>query len=76
MGKFVVAGITQIETIVKVDSIPVDFSPLTSAPDSIFTAPGGDAYNESLALKWLGNHVDFLSVVGRNQYLSIFQTEV
>lgn len=72
MGKFIVAGITQIETIVKVDSIPVEFSPLTSSPDSIFTAPGGDAYNESLALKWLGNHVDFLSVVGRNQDLSIF----
>ncbi len=72
MSSFVVAGITQIETIVKVDKIPIEYSPLTSAPESIFTAPGGDAYNESLALKWLGNKVDFLSVVGSNQDFSIF----
>ncbi|MCR5487696.1 MAG: carbohydrate kinase family protein [Lachnospiraceae bacterium] len=72
MSKFVVAGITQIETIVKVDSIPVGFEPIRSVPESIFTAPGGDAYNETLALKWLGNQVDLLSVVGRNQDLSVF----
>ena len=72
MSSFVVAGITQIDTIVKVEKIPIEYSPLTSAPESIFTAPGGDAYNESLALKWLGNKVDFLSVVGTNQDLSIF----
>ena len=71
MGKFLVAGVTQIETIVRVDRIPVSFSPLTSANDSIFTAVGGDAYNESLALKWLGDDVTFMSIVGRNQDLSI-----
>lgn len=72
MSSFVVAGITQIETIVKVNKIPIEYSPLTSVPDSIYTAPGGDAYNESLALKWLGNKVEFLSVVGSNQDFSIF----
>ncbi len=71
MGKFLVAGVTQIETIVRVDRIPVSYSPLTSATDSIFTAVGGDAYNESLALKWLGDDVTFMSIVGRNQDLSI-----
>lgn len=72
MGNFIVAGITQIETIVKVDRIPVGYAPLTSVPDTIFTAAGGDAYNETLALKWLGNQVSFLSIVGRNQDMSIF----
>ncbi|MBR1479070.1 MAG: carbohydrate kinase family protein [Lachnospiraceae bacterium] len=72
MSKFVVAGITQIETIVKVGSIPISFEPLTSVRDSIFTAPGGDAYNETLALQWLGNQVNFLSIVGRDQDMSIF----
>ena len=72
MSKFVVAGITQIETIVKVDHIPIEYEPLTSVKHSIFTAPGGDAYNETLALKSLGNEVEFFSIVGRGQDLSIF----
>ncbi len=67
MSKFLVAGVTQIETIVRVDKIPVSFSPLTSQIDTIFTAMGGDAYNESLALEWLGDSVTFMSIVGRNQ---------
>lgn len=71
MSRFLVAGVTQIETIVMVDRIPVQFSPLTSISDTIHTSAGGDAYNESLALKWLGNDVDFLSVIGRNQDRSV-----
>ena len=66
MSKFLVAGVTQIETIVRVDKIPVSYAPLTSVNNSIFTAMGGDAYNESLALKWLGDDVCFMSIVGRN----------
>ena len=72
MSSFVVAGITQIETIVKVDRVPIEYSPLTSAPNTIYTAPGGDAFNVSLALKWLGDDVKFLSLVGRHQDMSIF----
>ncbi|MCR5403683.1 MAG: carbohydrate kinase family protein [Butyrivibrio sp.] len=71
MSKFLVAGVTQIETIVRVDRIPVNYAPITSVVDSIFTAMGGDAYNESLALKWLGDEVCFMSIVGRNQDLSM-----
>ncbi len=71
MSKFLVAGVTQIETIVRVDKIPVSYSPLTSVADSIYTAMGGDAYNESLALEWLGDDVTFMSIVGRNQDLGI-----
>ncbi|MCH4191899.1 MAG: PfkB family carbohydrate kinase [Butyrivibrio sp.] len=67
MGKFVVAGVTQIETIVKVEKIPVEFAPLTRGTGTIYTSVGGDAYNESLALKWLGNEVTFMSMVGRSQ---------
>ena len=67
MSRFLVAGVTQIETIVRVDKIPVSFSPLTSEIDTIFTAMGGDAYNESLALAWLGDDVTFMSIIGRNQ---------
>lgn len=71
MSKFLVAGVTQIETIVRVDKIPVSYAPITSANESIFTAMGGDAYNESLALEWLGDDVTFMSIVGRNQDLGM-----
>ncbi len=66
MGKFVVAGVTQLETIIHVDQIPIGYAPVTSGVDTIFSSVGGDAYNESLALKWLGDEVTFMSVVGRN----------
>ena len=71
MSRFLVAGVTQIETIVRVDKIPVSYAPVTSVNDSIYTAVGGDAYNESLALKWLGDEGSFMSIVGRNQDLSV-----
>ena len=51
MKKFAVAGIVQVETIVKVDSIPIEYSPVITRPDTIFTNVGGDAYNECLALR-------------------------
>ena len=71
MGRFVVAGVIQIETIVKVDKIPIEYSPVTSVPDTIFTSAGGDAFNETLALSWLGDKVELLSVVGRNLDYSV-----
>ena len=71
MSKFLVAGVTQIETIVRVDKIPVSYAPLSNVQNSIYTAMGGDAYNESLALKWLGDDVTFMSIVGRNQDLGL-----
>lgn len=71
MNRFLLAGITQIETIVKVDKVPVVFQPLTNKPNTIFTDVGGDAYNESLALKWLGDDVMFLTFFGKNQDISM-----
>ena len=43
MSNFVVAGITQVETIVNVEKLPVAYEPLTSAPNSIHISAGGDA---------------------------------
>ncbi|MBE5916932.1 MAG: carbohydrate kinase family protein [Pseudobutyrivibrio ruminis] len=72
MSKFIVAGITQLETIVKVKEIPIKYEPYTGERDSIYISAGGDAFNESLALKWLGDEVEFMTVVGENEDLSIF----
>ncbi|MBO5293420.1 MAG: carbohydrate kinase family protein [Lachnospiraceae bacterium] len=66
MNKFLVAGIVQRETIVKVDQIPVEYASITSQPNTIDISIGGDAYNESLALEWLGNDVDFMTMIGKH----------
>ncbi len=72
MSKFIVAGITQLETIVKVKELPIQYAPYTGEPNTIYISAGGDAFNESLALKWLGDDVKFMSVVGEHENLSIF----
>ena len=72
MSKFIVAGITQLETIVKVKEIPIKYEPYTGERDTIYISAGGDAFNESLALKWLGDEVEFMTVVGENEDLGIF----
>ncbi|MCR5789423.1 MAG: carbohydrate kinase family protein [Lachnospiraceae bacterium] len=64
MKKFAVAGIIQVETIVKVEKIPIEYSPVITKPNTIFTNVGGDAYNECLALRALGNDVRFFTVTG------------
>jgi len=71
MGKFLVAGIVQRETIVKVDRIPIVYAGVTVKPDTVFMHTGGDAYNESIALKWLGNSVDFMTMIGREDGMEL-----
>ena len=66
MSKFVVAGIVQQETIVKVDKVPVKYQPVTDIFNSIHTSIGGDAYNEAIALTWLGDEVAFCAMIGKN----------
>ena len=75
MAKFAVAGIVQVETIVKVDEIPVSYLPVTNKPNTIFTNVGGDAYNERVALKALGDEVEFFSMIGKHDIHSLFWDE-
>ncbi len=66
MGKFMVAGFLQIETIVDVDELPLPYKEFESIPDIINTGIGGAGFNEAMALKWLGDEVDFMSMVARD----------
>ncbi|MBR4719939.1 MAG: carbohydrate kinase family protein [Lachnospiraceae bacterium] len=75
MAKFAVAGIVQVETIVKVDDIPVKYSPVVNKPNTIFTYVGGDAYNERVALKALGDEVEFFSMIGKYDMKGLFWEE-
>ena len=66
MSKFMVAGFVQLESIVKVEELPLPFKQFDSVPEMINSGIGGAGLNESMALKWLGNEVDFMSMVAKN----------
>lgn len=66
MSKVLVAGIIQKETIVKVRKLPIKYSLVTNALETIFSDIGGDGFNMAAALEWLGNSVDFFSMIGKS----------
>jgi len=65
MGKFMVAGFVQFETIVKVDDLPLPYKEFESIPETINTDIGGAGFNAAMALRWLGDEVDFMSMVAK-----------
>ncbi|MDE6913537.1 MAG: carbohydrate kinase family protein, partial [Lachnospiraceae bacterium] len=54
------------ETIVKVDDLPLPYKEFESIPETINTDIGGAGFNEAMALRWLGDEVDFMSMVAKN----------
>ena len=64
MGRFMVAGFIQLETIVKIDKLPLSYKHFISKPDLIDINIGGDGFNGASALSWLGDEVDFMSMIG------------
>lgn len=66
MSKIMVAGFVQFETIVKVDELPLPYKQFESIPETINVGMGGAGFNEAMALKWLGNDVDFMSMLSKD----------
>lgn len=66
MSKFMVAGFVQVETIVDVAELPLPYKEFESIPESLNTGIGGAGFNESMALRWLGDEVDFMSMVSKH----------
>ncbi len=66
MSKFMVAGFVQLETIVTVDELPLPYKEFESIPDSVNSGIGGAGFNEAMALRWLGDDVDFMSMIARS----------
>ena len=64
MGRLMVAGFIQLETIVKIDKLPLSYKHFISKPDLIDLNFGGDGFNGASALSWLGDEVDFMSMIG------------
>ena len=74
MSKFLVSGILQRETSVKVDELPIKYQPVTDTFGSIHSGIGGDSYNEAIALKWLGNEVSFFTMIGTDEDAAILNS--
>lgn len=75
MSHFMVAGFVHLETIVRVDSLPLEYTQFASNSNVIDSSLGGAGYNEAVALRWLGNNVDFMSMVGHDVNLRLLKAQ-
>lgn len=64
MGKIIVAGLINIETTLKIEQFPIDYTAVRYPFFGIQSSVSGVGYNISKALTTLGHSVDFLSLVG------------
>lgn len=66
MSKILVAGLTNIEVTLKVDSFPIHYNPVLYPFHGINSSVSGVGFNVAKALTRLGNAVNFLSLTGRD----------
>ncbi len=66
MNKILVAGLSNIEVTLKVESFPIPYSPVLYPFHGINSAVSGVGFNIAKALTRLGNTVQFLSLVGKD----------
>lgn len=64
MAQFLVAGLINIETTLKVGGFPIDYNPVQYPFYGVNSSVSGVGYNVSTALNVLGNNVHFLSLLG------------
>jgi ribokinase len=63
-GKVVVAGITNLETRVRIENFPLDYAKSRFAFDGITDRPGGVGYNVASSLAGLGTSVELATMLG------------
>ncbi len=66
MSKILVAGLTNIEVTLKVDSFPIQYSPVLYPFHGVNSSVSGVGFNVAKALTRLGDTVNFLSLVGKD----------
>ena len=64
MAKFLVSGLINLETTLRVDSFPIDYEPVRYPFHGVASTVSGVGYNISKALCTLGDQVQFLSLIG------------
>jgi len=75
MSRILISGLINIETNLKIDSFPINYSPVNYNFFGIKTNVSGVGYNIAKSLKKLGNEVIILSVVGKDNNAEIVRKE-
>lgn len=76
MARFLVAGLINIETTLKVNGFPIEYNPVQYPFFGVNSTVSGVGYNVSKALTTLGNTVDFLSLVGDDDAQQLVRTNL
>lgn len=66
MSKILVAGLTNIETTLKIDQFPLNYSAVNYPFFGINTTVAGVGYNIAKALSSLGDQINFLTMTGQD----------
>jgi len=76
MNNILVCGLINIETTVKVDKFPIEYSPVEYNFFGLNTSVSGVGYNIVKALKTLGDVPLFFSIIGNDMYKEIIFNEL
>jgi len=71
MKSILVCGLTNIETTLKINRFPIEYSPVEYNFFGVNSSISGVGYNISKALKTLGNDPYFFSIIGNDMYKEI-----
>lgn len=66
MKQYLVAGMVNVESTVKVDGFPLEYMPITYSDFDIVAGVSGGAYNVGKALTVLGDKVELVSMIGND----------
>src|SRR5574340_1100649 len=67
MAKILVSGLINIETTLRIAEFPLVYNPVNFPFHGIHSSVSGVGYNLSKALTTLGDQVEFLSLIGKNE---------
>ena len=76
MNNILVCGLTNIETTLKVDNFPIEYSPIEYRFFGVNSSVSGVGYNIAKALKTLGNAPLFFSIIGNDLFKEIILKEL
>lgn len=75
MSKILIMGLINIETTVKVEQFPIEYSPVDYQFFGIETTVSGVGYNIAKAMKTLGQDPIILSLIGQDMYKKVIEDE-
>lgn len=76
MTKIAVAGLINLETTLKIDGFPVDYSPIRFTFGGVNSTVSGVGYNVSKALTILGNTVNFMALTGADSTAELVRSSL